>query len=456
MSRLWFKLAAAAVFILAWTQSLRLEPRRETGILPLDPATPYIHYLPAGRPRARVLVVHGLDASKETMQILSAALADGGFEVYSIDLPGHGDSPARFEAQLAERAIQNVLGTIGADSIVVGHSLGAGLLLDLAGERSFSTMVLLSPPPTPVAEVRADRVLLVSGEFDIPRIRAFAPILADTGSHVEWWQLTWAAHSSAIFNPVHVRRIVEWLGGNGEAVRTVARLIWIGVMFVAAIALGIGLMPGRRLEALPVSIPATMVRYVLACGAAVLVLRIVMPMRWLRLFATDYLVSFLLLIGLVLWIQRRESLHVSPTAMFKAIGAAAFAIVILGLLTGSHALHIALSNGRWWRFPFIAAAGFPLFAFDELAIRCIHPRWKSAAMALITRALLWAFLMLGVLLLNREDAFLVLIAHLMVFFWIALWFAAGIVHRHTQSPFAAALFAALVQGWAFAAWFVTT
>ena len=36
-----------------------------------------------------------------------------------------------------------------------------------------------------------------------------------------------------------------------------------------------------------------------------------------------------------------------------------------------------------------------------------------------------------------------------------LWFATGIVHRHTQSPYAAALFAALVQGWAFAAWFVT-
>jgi hypothetical protein len=77
-------------------------------------------------------------------------------------------------------------------------------------------------------------------------------------------------------------------------------------------------------------------------------------------------------------------------------------------------------------------------------------------MTLITRTLLWAFLMRSLLLLNREDAFLVLIAHLIVFFWIALWFAAGIVHRHTQSPFAAALFAALVQGWAFAAWFVTT
>ena len=117
-------------------------------------------------------------------------------------------------------------------------------------------------------------------------------------------------------------------------------------------------------------------------------------------------------------------------------------------------LNMSLSDGRWWRFPCIAAASLPLFFVDETTIRKIHPLWKSAALAIITRGLLWAFLITGVLLLNRRDAFLVLIAHLIVFFWIALWFAAHVVHRHTQDPFAAALFAALVQGWAFAAWFV--
>ena len=64
------------------------------------------------------------------------------------------------------------------------------------------------------------------------------------------------------------------------------------------------------------------------------------------------------------------------------------------------------------------------------------------------------FLTTGALPLNRGEAFLFLIARLMVFFWIALRFGAHVVHRHTQDPFAAALFAALVQGWAFAAWFV--
>jgi hypothetical protein len=61
----------------------------------------------------------------------------------------------------------------------------------------------------------------------------------------------------------------------------------------------------------------------------------------------------------------------------------------------------------------------------------------------------------GVLIFNREDAFVVLLIHLVILFWIGLWFATGLVHKHLQNPAAAALFAAVVQGWAFAALFVT-
>jgi len=130
-------------------------------------------------------------------------------------------------------------------------------------------------------------------------------------------------------------------------------------------------------------------------------------------------------------------------------------IAVPGLLVASHFLHISLTGGRWWRFPFIAISGLPLFISDELTIRRIQPRWKAETVALVTRGLLLAFILTGVLTLNRANAFLVLIAPLVAGFWIALWFASGVVHRHTQSPLAAAIFACIVQGWAFAAWFVT-
>ena len=453
--RIWIAGASIALFVLAWVASSSLQPRREIGTLQANPPTPYIHYLPAGSLRGRVLVVHGLDSSKEIMQIMSAALADGGFEVYNIDLPGHSESPVGFEAALAKETIRNVLAQIGPNSFVLGHSLGAGLLLDLAEDQHFSTMVLLSPPPTPISEIQADRVLLITGAYDVGRVRAFAPLLTDIGSpRIEWWSLAWTAHSSALFNPVHVRRIVDWLGGDGARVQTTARLLALVGMLVSGIALGIALLPGSRIEPQPVPLPATLVRYIVACAVAILILKLIVPLSWLRLFATDYLISFLFLAGLAAWIQKVRWPRTNFRSTATAVGAAVFVIVVLGWIAGSRVLNMSLSDGRWWRFPCIAAAGLPLFFVDEMVIRKIHPRWKSIALAILTRVLLWAFLVTGVLLLNRSDAFLVLIAHLIVFFWIALWFGAHVVHRHTQDPFAAALFAALVQGWAFAAWFV--
>jgi hypothetical protein len=270
---------------------------------------------------------------------------------------------------------------------------------------------------------------------------------------VEWWNLRWAAHSSAIFNPVHVRRIVDWLGGDSNKVRTTARLIAIGAMVICAVVFGVTALPGRKIEIRPMPLPLTVVRYIAAAGAAILILRFFVPLAWLRLFATDYMISFLFLTGLILWIQLPSRPKPHFANIVTATAAATF-IIGLGLIAAAPILHMSLSNGRWWRFPFIAAASLPLFLFDETTIRKIHPKWASIGMAVVTRTVLWAGLITGVLLLNRDAGFLVLIAHLMVFFWIALWFGAYVVHRHTQDPFSAALFAALVQGWCFAAWFV--
>jgi alpha-beta hydrolase superfamily lysophospholipase len=58
-------------------------------------------------------VVHGLDASKSVTNILSSALADAGFEVFSIDLPGHGDSSVPFTAFSARAAVEQVLNVLG-------------------------------------------------------------------------------------------------------------------------------------------------------------------------------------------------------------------------------------------------------------------------------------------------------------------------------------------------------
>jgi hypothetical protein len=205
-------------------------------------------------------------------------------------------------------------------------------------------------------------------------------------------------------------------------------------------------------------------------------LKLTVVMAWLGLFATDYLISFLFITGLALilllekqgWLRplKRKGRRLPEPALYSpprsirsgitaAFLAAAFVILIIGYFSGSRFFHFTLSDGRWWRFPLIAASAFPLFAIDELILRPIYPRWKAAALGLLTRALLGASISTGTLVFNREDAFLVLIIHLVVLFWIGLWFATELVHRHTQNAYAAAFFAALIQGWAFAALFIT-
>ena len=91
---------------------------------------------------------------------------------------------------------------------------------------------------------------------------------------------------------------------------------------------------------------------------------------------------------------------------------------------------------------------------DEVLLRPIRPWWKAAGVAALTRLLIAAFAITGVLTINRSDAFLVLIIHFVVLFWIGLWFAGEWLRRNTQDPLATAIFIAVVQAWVFAAVFV--
>jgi len=450
---------AAVLLAFAWQQSSALEPKHESGILPIQPPTPYRHYYGADLTSVKVLVIHGLDVSKEVMSQISMALADTGFDVWSIDLPGHGDSTAKFATEAAQEAIHAARNYLGEKTIVLGHSMGAGLLLDLAATESFSTIVLLAPPPVPISEIHADRVLIATGEIDIPRIRSFVPIATDIGNpRVEAWTLPWGLHSAPILNPAHTKRIVEWLGGDGNKIKTWPRILWFIVMLVASLGLGVALIPGPEVPEWKQSIAALFGRCIIASVLALGILRFVNPLGWIRLFATDYLIGFLLLIGLFLLATaiKTSDAQKQKGGIGTALIAALFVIVLPGLIVVSRTLHMTLSDGRWWRFPCIALAGLPLFLSEEMTIRRVRPRWKSDAVAVLMRIVFVAFLLTGVLTLNRDSGFLVLIVPLVAIFWIALWFGTGIVHRRTQNPLAAAVFATLVQGWAFAAWFVTS
>jgi pimeloyl-ACP methyl ester carboxylesterase len=429
---------------------------RQYGVFASDPALPYFHYTPQGQKRGQVLVVHGLDASKEMMNLLCLGLSDAGFEVYSIDLPGHADSKVGFNAMLARQAIKEVLDTLGPETIVIGHSLGGALLLDLASQRSYGTMVLLSPAPTPVDKIRAERMLVLTGQFELPRIQVWVPHLEITGTEgVVLQKIPWSGHAGYLLQPGPIRDVVAWLGGDPSRLKTRRRLFLFLLEILSALAIAVLWLRGKPVDSQQTALPARIITYVASCMAAMWICGGVDLLKGLHLFSTDYLVSFVMVMGVALlpFYFRRFPLTFSKIHVSLFVAAFVIAAVVF---IGSEIVHLTLSAGQWWRFAAITLAVLPLCLADEVLLRPICRWWKAAGVFALTRILIWAFVVSGVLTMNRSDAFLVLITHFIVMVWIALWFVGELVRRRTQDVAATAVFMALVQAWVFAAIFVRT
>jgi pimeloyl-ACP methyl ester carboxylesterase len=458
--RLTLVIGFSVIFIVAGVAYSRLPGSRETGVFDTIPPTPYFHYS-NGSPRGRVLVVHGLDANKSMMNIVSHALADAGLEVFSIDLPGHGSSAAPFDGIVAEEAVRQVFERLGNDTSVLGHSMGGGLLLDFAEDHPVKSMVLFSPAPTPIDRVMSSRVLLVDAQFDPPPFRIFARRVETlVEGTVELHDLAWAGHSGAVTKPGVLRMAAEWLGGDTSQIRTPERLALLALMLVSSLAVGLLLIRGPRpvKAALPIEpvwpARSQLVFYVGAACASVALLGFLPVWGWLRLFATNYLIGFLFLTGAILCLGGVRA-RISPRPLLIGVAAAIYLIAVPGFLVLAEFMQMTLTAGRLWRFPAIFILGLPLTLADEIYIRPMREGWKAAFRFLLTRALFAAIVISATLIWSRDSAFLLLIMHIIVLFWMVLWIAGGLIRRRTQDPLATAVFISILQAWFFAALFVT-
>ena len=101
----------------------------------------------ADRPLA--VLVHGVTSSSRTWWRVGPALAGRGFRVVAVDLRGHGASPRTVAglalADLAADVAETVQGPV---ELLVGHSLGALVSLELVGRRpGFARRLVLEDPP---------------------------------------------------------------------------------------------------------------------------------------------------------------------------------------------------------------------------------------------------------------------------------------------------------------------
>jgi pimeloyl-ACP methyl ester carboxylesterase len=99
------------------------------------------------------VLVHGVTSSSRTWWRVGPALAGRGFRVLAVDLRGHGAS-ARAEAglavaDLADDVAETAAGTDpGPVDLLVGHSLGALVALEVLGRRpGFARRLVVEDPP---------------------------------------------------------------------------------------------------------------------------------------------------------------------------------------------------------------------------------------------------------------------------------------------------------------------
>jgi len=377
--RLWLTVFLVAVLTVLVVLNSRDAGLRQRGVFATDPPSPYFHFSPGGSERQKVLVVHGLNANKEVMNLLCLGLSDAGFDVYSMDLPGHGDSEIPFNAVIAGNAVKSALDSLGPDTLVIGHSLGATLVLDVANDRPLPSVVLLSPAPTPLDQVRSDRILVLTGQFDLPRIPQFVPRIEDAAGTGDFRKETipWSGHSAFAFRPQAIRTIVAWLGGDPSVVRTERRLV-IAILELAILVA----IPWVWLSREPAG--STVARwsllllgYIAASTAAFFVSAIVVVLRFLHLFATDYLISFVFLAGMALL---PASLRKAPMKLANVYvgGLSALYVIAAAVFIVSEHVHLTVSDGRWWRFLVMTIALVPLSFSDEVFLRPIRPWWKAA------------------------------------------------------------------------------
>ena len=120
-----------------------------------------------GRPGRAFLLVHGIGASSRYFARLSRELAPHGV-VYAVDLPGFGSAPNP-DAPLGIADLASLLRTFTADwgivdPVLVGHSMGAQVVLEMAVQDPSlpASVVLLAPvvdPRAPTALGQALRLL---------------------------------------------------------------------------------------------------------------------------------------------------------------------------------------------------------------------------------------------------------------------------------------------------------
>jgi pimeloyl-ACP methyl ester carboxylesterase len=462
---------------------------------------------PGGQPIGSAVVLHGLSANRRLMLYLGQNFTNASVRVYIPDLPGHGDSTDPFSFARAERcaaaAIESLARSGQIDpktTILVGHSMGGAIAIRLADREPVAATIAISPAPTPMPQRMPANLLILSAQYDIGIVRREAGAIADAAGinrtaagdfaqdrafQVE--TVPHATHTSMLFDPNVLTESLQWInqtlagglrnqGQQPSEVLSLGRsfqgfagcltgsangLLGILVLFVPFVALAgrVGGTPHEESSIARRSSHALVLAEVAACAlATVLLLKLVVPLKFLHIYSGDYLASLLLLVGIALlalnWDTAKESWsprarHMIPAAL---LGFATF--LAIGAWLNWQVDDTWLNSARWLRF----AALLPImyifsFAEEVLLGPVRHGKLRALRYAVFLglRLEIWLACLLAYYTLASGQVLLPLLVAFFALFSVLQRLATDALRRRTGSPEAAALFSAILAAWFIAA-----
>jgi len=205
LAHLWIVVAAIICLAAGAALSHVIDPRIRVEKLTLAANTPALRIFPATPgPHPIALLAHGNGGSKEMLFRFGEALAAAGFDCYSVDQAGYGQSPQSCSRTTVRHYFVEAERALGAVDVFIGHSMGGGTGSWSVREAGFRPRLFIGVGYP--ARLGGDAPpLLLAGLFD-PFFRP-AELRAEKNSQVVI--SPWSEHILEVYDPVLVNAAVK-------------------------------------------------------------------------------------------------------------------------------------------------------------------------------------------------------------------------------------------------------
>jgi pimeloyl-ACP methyl ester carboxylesterase len=219
-----------------------IEPGVRVEKVMLTANTPAIRLFPATPgPHPIALMAHGNGGSKEMLFRFGEALTAAGFECYSVDLAGYGESPQSCSLTNVDLNFQEAYQALGAVDVFIGHSLGGGVGAWSVREAGFRPKLFIGVGANVNVGKQGPPLILLFSRFDEFRPLFATSLTARTNAQVVF--SPWCEHITEAYDPVLVRAGVKAacaaVGKPVPAAPTAWRWRFAGLVLGMAGALGL-------------------------------------------------------------------------------------------------------------------------------------------------------------------------------------------------------------------------